>query len=382
MTHPKRPPIDSRWVLERKDFNGLFEALAGRGYAVIGPTVRDAAIVYEEIQSDQDLPEGWTDEQEAGRYRLKPRPDRKLFGYNVGPHSWKRWLNPPSVRLWRARREGGGFAVAPETERPPRVAFLGVRPCELRAIEIQDKVFMGGGYKDDIYKSRRDSLFIVAVQCGQAGGTCFCVSMKTGPKSNGGFDLALTEVLESGRHYFLLEVGTARGAEVAGEVACVPAGKHQRQAAEARVMEAVSQMGRTMDTSDLRGLFYRNAEHPRWEETAARCLLCANCTMACPTCFCTTVEDTTDLTGERAERRRTWDSCFSADFSYLHGGSVRFSPKSRYRQWITHKLAAWFDQFGTSGCVGCGRCITWCPAAIDITEEVRAIRKGDSGKKE
>ena len=97
--------------------------------------------------------------------------------------------------------------------------------------------------------------------------------------------------------------------------------------------------------------------------------------MVCPTCFCTTVEDHSDLAGETAERVRSWDSCFTLDFSYVHGGSVRTETQSRYRQWMTHKLASWIDQFGTSGCVGCGRCITWCPVGIDITEEAAAIRQ-------
>jgi Fe-S oxidoreductase len=98
--------------------------------------------------------------------------------------------------------------------------------------------------------------------------------------------------------------------------------------------------------------------------------------MVCPTCFCTTVEDVSDVTGDHAERWRRWDSCFTLGFSYIHGGSIRNSGKARYRQWMTHKLASWIDQFGTSGCVGCGRCITWCPVGIDITEEARAIRDG------
>jgi formate hydrogenlyase subunit 6/NADH:ubiquinone oxidoreductase subunit I len=106
---------------------------------------------------------------------------------------------------------------------------------------------------------------------------------------------------------------------------------------------------------------------------AQRCLACTNCTLVCPTCFCVAVEDTTDLAGDHVERHRRWDSCFTAGHSYVHGGSVHASTASRYRQWMTHKLSTWFDQFGSSGCVGCGRCIAWCPAAIDITEEAAAI---------
>ena len=155
------------------------------------------------------------------------------------------------------------------------------------------------------------------------------------------------------------------------------ANEKEKCTADSIVKKTSEQMGRFIDTTNIKDLFYRNYEHPQWNNVTERCLNCANCTMVCPTCFCTTVEDVTDLTGEHAERWRKWDSCFTMDFSYIHGGSVRSSTQSRYRQWITHKLATWIDQFGTSGCVGCGRCITWCPVAIDITEEVGEIRKNE-----
>jgi sulfhydrogenase subunit beta (sulfur reductase) len=138
--------------------------------------------------------------------------------------------------------------------------------------------------------------------------------------------------------------------------------------------DAAARMGRVLETDALRDVLYASAESPRWDDVAARCLACTNCTLVCPTCFCTSVDDVTDLTATSTERHRVWDSCFSEDYSYLHGGSVRTSTASRYRQWMTHKLASWTDQFGTSGCVGCGRCITWCPAAIDITAEAAALR--------
>jgi formate hydrogenlyase subunit 6/NADH:ubiquinone oxidoreductase subunit I len=253
-----------------------------------------------------------------------------------------------------------------------------VRSCELHAIAVQDKVFLHGPYVDPIYKARRENLFIVAINCGQGGGTCFCVSMNTGPKSTFGFDLALTEVLQKERHYFVVEVGTKHGADVLSEIPHQQAVEGDKQTADQIVAQTARSMGREMDTTEIKELLYRNYEHSRWDHVAARCLSCANCTMVCPTCFCTTIEDVTDLTGEHAERWRKWDSCFTADFSYIHGGSVRATPKSRYRQWMTHKLATWIDQFGESGCVGCGRCITWCPVAIDLTEEVRAIRESDA----
>jgi sulfhydrogenase subunit beta (sulfur reductase) len=364
-------------IIERESLDALLEALQRRGFTVVGPTVRDQAIVYDELSSSDDLPAGWTDEQDGGTYRLRRRDDEALFGYVVGPRSWKHFLHPPKLTLFRARREGGEMEITEEPDEPPRYAFLGVRSCDLHAIATQDKVLMGGEHPDPHYVARREGAFIIAIQCGEAGGTCFCVSMETGPKVEAGYDLALTEVLDGGAHRFVVEVGSERGAEVLAEVPSSTATEDDQGAPQAAAERAAGQMGREMDTDGIKELLYRNYEHPRWDEVSERCLTCGNCTMVCPTCFCTTVEDVTDLTGTETERQREWDSCFTMDFSYVHGGSVRSSPRSRYRQWMTHKLATWFDQFGTSGCVGCGRCITWCPVAIDITEEAAAIRATD-----
>jgi ferredoxin len=366
--------LGAKLAIEREALEGIISGLATRGYRVIGPTVREGAIVYDGVSRLDDLPVGWTDRQDAGRYRVERRADAALFGYAVGPHSWKRFLHPPIERLWRARREGDGFSVVENEEVGEPLAFIGVRACELRAIAIHDRVFLEGQYLDKTYKIRRDHAFIVAVNCGQAGGTCFCVSMDAGPKVETGFDLALTELIEEHRHLFVMEVGSVAGLDLAKELPHRPATPEEIAAAERIVDQTKDQMGRYLDTDGLKELLQANPNHPRWDEVSERCLTCGNCTNVCPTCFCTTVDDTTDLSGTTAERVRRWDSCFTLGFSYIHSGSVRSSARSRYRQWMTHKLAHWIDQFGSSGCVGCGRCITWCPVGIDITEEAAAIR--------
>ncbi|PWB91117.1 sulfite reductase subunit A [Methylocystis sp. MitZ-2018] len=369
---------DAAAIITVEGLQDLLRAIRAGGYRPIAPTMQNQAIVYDDIESVDDLPRGWTDEQDGGRYRLARRDDDALFGYSVGPQSWKKFLHAPKLRLWTAERDGETASVTPEPSPSDRLAFVGVRACEIRAIEIQDRVLVGDLYVDPHYKAVRERALIVAVNCGQAGGTCFCVSMQAGPRVQQGFDIALTELLGGTEHSFLVEIGSDEGRALLAQVPHRPASSREVEAGEAVIEHTASSMGREMRSDDLNELLMSNLEHPRWDEVATRCLSCTNCTLVCPTCFCTSVEDVSDLSGKRAERWRRWDSCFTMDFSYIHGGSVRASAKSRYRQWMTHKLATWIDQFGSSGCVGCGRCITWCPVGIDITEEVRAIRGCDT----
>ena len=361
----------SESILPQAALQSLIDLLIDEGYQVIGPRIDQGAIVYGELTSADDLPCGWTDRQEAGTYRLERRSDDARFGYVVGPHSWKRYLFPPLTTVSTADRTEAGWRFQTPDEPPPRYAFLGVRACELAAMRVQDRVFMGGAYVDPAYRRRREAALIIAVNCTLAAPTCFCSSMETGPRCEQGFDLALTEI-DAG---FLIESGSDRGNDLLGRLPTRTASDAEQTRAEQARQQAVDQMQRSLDTEGIRELLQANLEHPQWEEIGKRCLSCTNCTMVCPTCFCTTVEDSSSLDGATAERTQRWDSCFTVDFSYIHGGSVRSSPQSRYRQWMTHKLATWWDQFDTSGCVGCGRCITWCPVGIDITEEARAIRE-------
>ena len=361
-------------LITPEGLDALIGALAARGYRVLGPRLGDGAIVYDDIAGVKDLPAGWRDRHGAGRYRLERRDDAAVFGYVVGPHSWKRFLHPPSETLWKVRKTDGGLKLETDAEESPRYAFVGVRACEISAIAVQDRVFIDGPFKDKPYEARRRDAFIVAVNCAEPGETCFCVSMQTGPRASSGFDLCLTELVDDERHAFLVETGSSAGAEVLAEVPHEAASDADVEAAEAVSRRAADHMGRELETAGLKELLQGNLTHPQWDKVAERCLTCGNCTMVCPTCFCTTVVDHSDLTGSEAMRTREWDSCFTLDFSHIHGGSVRKTAASRYRQWMTHKLAHWYDQFGTSGCVGCGRCITWCPVGIDITEEAAAIR--------
>ncbi len=357
--------------LPKDAFQSLLDCLIAADYTVLGPTLSQNAIVYDEIRRVDELLRGWTDHQEPGKYRLQKREDDAYFGYVVGPHSWKKYLFPPVTKVGSATRVELGWKLDTPKPQPKKLAFLGVRACELAALAVQDRVFTGGTYVDPHYQTQRENLLLIAVNCTQAASTCFCTSMNTGPRCTSGYDLGLTE-LDNG---FVVEVGTPLGASLASQLKTTPALPEQLKRAEKARAGAVEQISKHMDTEGIRDLLLNNLNHPRWKEVAQRCLSCANCTMVCPTCFCSTVTEVADLQGDQIDRERRWDSCFNIDFSYTNSGRVRKTIHDRYRQWMTHKLATWHDQFGNSGCVGCGRCITWCPVGIDITEEVAAIRK-------
>ncbi len=364
-------------IIEKPALDLVIQALRERGYRAIGPTLGDGAIIYDDVAGIKDLPVGWVDEQEAGYYRLKKGREGRMFDFVVGPHSWKQFLFPPRLTLLRVTKTSSGMECdSPDLTAPhPKIAFIGVRACELAAIDIQDTVFVRGPFVDPHYKIRRDQTILIAVNCVHPGGTCFCASMKTGPRAEAGFDLALTELEDR----FMVEIGTATGASLVDSVPRREATPDDLQTADRLLEEARNHMGRELYVADLPELLVSNLDHPQWEKVAARCLSCANCTMVCPTCFCSTVEDANDLRGDHSERLRLWSSCFTLEFSHLHGGGRQPTIKDRYRQWMTHKLATWKEQFGTLGCVGCGRCITWCPPGIDITAEVASIRGGEQG---
>lgn len=355
----------------KSELNRLLAHLRSLGFTVLGPKIEEEAIVYKQVDSLTDLPRGYGDSQQPGKYRLLQAEHQYHFEFNLGPHSWKQFLFPPRVSLSTAQLDSTGWTFETQHQPVPKLAFLGVRACELAAIGVQDRVFLHGPYVDPIYKSRREAVLIIAVNCTVAAATCFCTSMQTGPKCQTGFDLALTE-LEA---CFVVEVGSPRGAEILKAIDTQSATPVDIELTLARQQGAVEQIKKTMDTTDIRNVLLDNLEHPHWDAVAERCLSCTNCTMVCPTCFCSSVSEVADLAGEHVERQRQWDSCFNVDFSYTASGTVRNDRRSRFRQWLTHKLATWHDQFESSGCVGCGRCITWCPVGIDLTEEVAALRE-------
>jgi len=370
MPNERLPEIGSTITIEKEAFTLLLFRLKEEGYLTIGPRVKNESLVYEPIDNLEDLPQGYSTEQKPGHFRLIRDRHLRYFDIIPGALSWKQFLFPPCIELFAMHKNGRGWETVVPQKETPKYAFIGVRACELAAIQIQDDIFMRMDFTDPIYRSRRQRTFIVSVNCTQPAETCFCTSMGTGPRVKEDFDLNLTELDD----VFVLNVGSELARRLLTGIPFEDASGYVLTNVEHKLNHAEQQIRRKLDTTVLPELILEHLDHPYWNEIGKRCLSCANCTQVCPTCFCWDTMDDMSLDGKTTKRTRVWDSCFNPGYSYQAGGNTRPTIYSRYRQWLSHKLGTWKQQYGMLGCVGCGRCITWCPAEIDITEEISALR--------
>lgn len=367
-------PQKKIYSLTFADLRKLFLYFEQHSIQNIGPVVREGVIMLDTLTTLDDLPSGYSEVLGKGSYRLSKNDSEGLFNYTLGPQSFKRFLNPPRRKLWTAEKNGENFDIHPHVDKHQEMVFWGIRSCDLNALEILDKVFIDGNFPNVTYQKNRQSMWVVAVNCLYPSSNCFCHSMGIGPMNSDGFDFALTEIFFRGRHEFLCEIGSERALDLILELRFPLAEQPKIDHAYACIEKATNSMSRSLDMEGVATQLKDTLEHQEWDKVAERCLSCANCTMVCPTCFCSTTEDVTDITGDHTERWLRWDSCFNSEFSFIHGGVIRNSTKSRYRQWLTHKMSSWYDQYGSSGCVGCGRCITWCPVGIDLVDEIEILK--------
>ncbi len=348
----------------------LIQNLRHQGYVVIGPSVSDGVVRFAEIGDQADLASGVVDVQAPGKYRLEG-DSQSVFSYVNGPDSPKKYLHPAEVELVKYLEGSRGVEVVSAYSSKAKYAFFGLRPCDLKGVGVMDRTMMVPGFEDSIYSSLRKGSVFVVVNCTRAGESCFCASMGTGPEADSGYDVAITELPDK----LLFDVpernlGMLQGIDLS------PATEEDLRTAREMVRSAREHMGKVIEEDGPAKLMRAGMDSPIWGEAAERCLACGNCSMVCPTCFCNTVRDMTDLRDGSVSRVRVWDSCLSKDFTYSAGGNPRQSRASRYRQFVMHKFAYWPDEFGIYGCVGCGRCITWCPVGIDITATVNAVLRG------
>ncbi|MFQ5644555.1 MAG: 4Fe-4S dicluster domain-containing protein [Thiogranum sp.] len=356
--------------LPREAFGELLATLRGGGYRCVAPKVRDGAIVYAELQAQDQLPTGISTRQAPGRYRVEITDSPRNFAWANGPQALKPLVFKARETLWRVDRDTDGRIsfTGSSTETGP-LAVIGVRSCDLAALALQDRHFLANDCVDPHYQARRAALFLVAVNCTHPSDTCFCASTGDGPAARDGFDLLMDE-LDDG---FVVRAGSAAGQKILQTLPVRPATGEQNEAVTQQNRQATECQTRQLPSGNLEQVLFENLDHPHWQTVAERCLSCGNCTSVCPTCFCYSEQDAGTLDPGHSTHIREWDSCFTQGHSYIHGLTIRADTRLRYRQWLTHKLGSWHSQYGRSGCVGCGRCISWCPVGIDLTEEVTAI---------
>lgn len=360
--------------LTRHRFGALLAVLTEAGHRVLGPVHRDGAIVYSDLHDAADLPAGVMVETLPGRVRSTGTQLPRTFAWANAAQALKPLLFRPEEVLWRvARGADGALAFEAAEARAQPLAVIGVRACDLAALRLQDQHFLHGPYRDERYAARRARLLLVAVNCTHPAATCFCAATGDGPQAQEGFDLLLDELDEG----FMVTAGSGRGRELFADLPLLPARQDQMRKVASANHKSRAMQTRAIPPGDLYDPLMARRDHPRWSEVAERCLSCGNCTQVCPTCFCSREQDQAQLDGLASDHVRQWDSCFSAGHSYIHGLVVRGEPRHRYRQWLTHKLGGWHRQYGRSGCVGCGRCIAWCPVGIDICAEVNALLGDD-----
>ena len=375
---PNKPPdIGATIAISKPEFNSILKTLSSQDYQLEGPQVKDFTVILGPIEILADLPKGYTSQEEPGKFTLSSNGKENYFDVTSGPQAWKKYFFPPKAQLMVFQQENGNpkdWVIKSPEEENPRFALIGVRPCDLAGIQIQDKIFMEGERCDPIYRDRREKALIVAANCSEPCETCFCTSMGTGPKAEYGYDLALTELKE----HFLIEVRSDKGQKALVGLDYESPTEEYLQEAKTVLDKAIEKIKLNLpDPEKLEIELLKELDHPQWDNVASRCLSCGSCTQVCPTCFCWDSTDKTLLPGDTIIRERSWDTCFNPDYSYVAHGNTRPNTRARYRQWLTHKFASWYEQNGTSGCVGCGRCITWCPAEINHLEEIAAIREGE-----
>lgn len=355
--------------LKRDDLQQLFQLLQDQGYRVIGPRLDSHAIVYDEIRTAEQLPSGMEVRQAPGRYELHQREHGRHFSWANTAQTIKPLTFAPNETLWTCQRdEQGNLQFQQQLPEAGSLAVIGARACDLAALKLQQQHFLNQHAEDPWFKQRFGSMLIIAVHCSHAADTCFCHATGDGPEVRDGYDIAMHE-LDDG---YLLEAASYTGETLAKQLPLSAISQAQQQQADDQLQQCRDGQSRTLP-SQLQHTLMARLEHQQWEKVGERCLSCGNCTAVCPTCFCHQQHDDVSLADDSAVHYRQWSSCFSHNHGYLSGFSLRPTPARRYRQWLTHKFGSWHDQYGRSGCVGCGRCISWCPVGIDVTEELHAI---------
>jgi len=343
-------------VVTKDGFMELLERLM-ENYQVVAPVERNGRVLYEFVSDPHEA-----NLEYRGTTLLPPKrfffPEKEiLFTYEIEEGG--------EVRVYDRYSEVKGL----------RRVLVGVRPCDIRGLEVLDKVFIGE-FHDPYYAARRQGTLIVGLTCNEPTEYCFCAYTGSGPMIDSGYDLLMTDLGES----YLVEVGSEKGEKIVKlNLDLFKEATADDLRERTRILREVEGKIREQGLPDLTKMYEPlvklfNAD--LWREYGRRCVACGKCNFTCPTCRCFNVYDDPNLDLRSGKRVRVWDSCHFLSFTRVASGEVfRKERHSRVKQRIYHKYCYSIDEIGMISCVGCGRCIEVCSAGIDIREVAKEVMK-------
>ncbi len=314
-------------IFKKSDLAKFFDDLK-KEYELIGPTRKNGVLTFDRINVPEDLV-------------LDKQTD----------YSPKKFFLPPKEAIMGYDKKG----IISNISKEKRAIIM--HPCDANSLLITDRLFLDE-MPDPYYEARRKNTLLVVFKCLKPDKNCFCTSMNTSETTN--YDLYFIDVGDK----YIVSVNSDKGRAITSK---------------SKLFSPVLREGfikvncekKLFEPTKLDSKFPDSV----WKEGSDKCLYCNACTIACPNCMCFDIKDVPDLSGESGSRIREWDSCKRPDFTEVAGGFVfRDEKLHRFKHRIYHKLKYYRDRHGRNMCVGCGRCITVCPAGIDFVDIVNKIR--------
>jgi ferredoxin len=326
-------------ILEKDKIGDIIETLS-KDHNVFAPIVQGGVVMFSEV--------GVGDTIELERFSRT---------------SAKSMFFPQTEVMLRFKMGKEGKVEGPERE-DRGTAIVGLRACDGRSFEIMDKVF-GGDIDDPYWSQKRENSILIGMTCNKPGPNCFCPSVGGGPFYTTGMDVMLSDLGDK----FYAEIVTEKGRKFIedNKALFTPAEDGDKQKKEELASKAEDGFKRQVDISDLGQKLENIFEDDYWAEAAAKCFGCGICTFLCPTCHCFDIQDET-LCND-VKRVRVWDSCMYPEYTmHASGHNPRPGRMNRIRNRVYHKYKFMIDNLEVIGCVGCGRCIDYCPTNTDIIE--------------
>ncbi|MGE5416213.1 MAG: 4Fe-4S dicluster domain-containing protein [Acidobacteriota bacterium] len=300
--------------------------------------------------------------QMSGYYKWIDDADDQLVMEAVNTYlSPKNIVIPQTEKMYSFNAPGNEATVTEVADQSAERILFGVKPCDIKAIDALDMVFLTKGFVDDFYKIKRDKTTIISRVCYQPGAACFCESMGV-DRMNPNADVFIHDI---GNQNYAWEAKTPKGEAVTAKIAGL---FEEKDAAMPKFLE----MKRTVNVEGLAEKLKASFEHEAWESLSSRCMTCGVCSNVCPSCYCFDIQ--VRVWGDEGYRFRCWDSCMYREYSQMAGGhNPRDAKKERFRNRFLHKLEFFNERYGTALCTGCGRCVAMCPNMVNIVEVIKAF---------